>query len=67
MTVCPLSCPLSSVLCVALASSLSSACQTWRKSATVVFSSVAGAAEWQGDSLGEYKRMGSFRDRPTYR
>ena len=61
-------------LCVVLATGLTSACQAWRKdletwwkSASVVFSSVRGAAEWQGDSLGEYARVGSYGERPSYR
>jgi len=42
---------------------------TWtaRKSATVVFSSVAGAAEWQGSSLGEFVKAGEHLGRPFYK
>ena len=34
---------------------------------TIVFSSTAGAAEYQGSYLGEFVRMGEHKNRPYYR
>ena len=34
---------------------------------TIVFSSAAGAAEWHGDSLGEFVKAGNYNGRPFYK
>merc|ERR1712007_60474 len=58
------------VLCLAMASTFSVDARIISGrgySDTIVFSSTAGAAEYQGTSLGEFVRVGDYNGRPFYK